>query len=51
MDTYIPPPRTGHEAFELMPEGTLCQLIKDVLILSPATSPVIRIQAVQFFLL
>ena len=39
MDTYIPPPRTGLETFELMPEGTLCQLIKDVLILSPAASP------------
>jgi hypothetical protein len=36
MQTYIKPPRTGMEAFELMPEGTLCQLINDVLIMSPA---------------
>ena len=24
---YIEPPRTALEAFELMPEGTLCQII------------------------
>ncbi len=36
METHIKPPRTGIEAFELMPEGTLCQLINDVLIMSPA---------------
>jgi len=36
MDTYIKPPRTGMEAFEMMPEGTLCQLINDTLIMSPA---------------
>ncbi len=36
METYIKPPRTGIEAFELMPEGTLCQLINDVLVMSPA---------------
>jgi len=39
METYIKPPRTGIEAFELMPEGTLCQLINDNLIMSPAPSP------------
>ena len=27
------------EAFELMPEGTFCQLINDVLIMSPAPTP------------
>jgi Uma2 family endonuclease len=36
METYIKPPRTGIEAFELMPEGTLCQLINDTLVMSPA---------------
>ena len=39
METYIKPPRTGMEAFELMPEGTLCQLINDTLIMSPAPTP------------
>jgi len=39
METYIKPPRTGMEAFELMPEGTFCQLINDVLIMSPAPTP------------
>ena len=29
------PPRTGLEAFELLPEGTLCQLINDAIIISP----------------
>lgn len=33
------------EAFELMPEGTLCQLINNVLVMSPApTTPHARIQ-------
>ena len=36
MDTMILPPRTGLEAFELLPEGTLCQLINDAIIMSPA---------------
>jgi Uma2 family endonuclease len=36
MDTYIKPPRTGMEAFEMMPEGTLCQLIDGNLVISPA---------------
>ena len=36
METYVKPPRTGMEAFELMPEGTRCQLINDYLIMSPA---------------
>ncbi len=40
METYIKPPRTGMEAFELMPEGTFCQLINDVIVMSPApTTP------------
>lgn len=39
METYVKPPRTGLEAFEIMPEGTLCQLINDVLIMSPAPTP------------
>jgi len=39
METMVKPPRTGMEAFKLMPEGTLCQLINDVLIMSPAPTP------------
>ncbi len=45
METYIKPPRTGIEAFELMPEGTLCQLINDKIVMSPApTTPHARAQ-------
>jgi Uma2 family endonuclease len=45
MDTYVKPPRTGLEAFEMMPEGTLCQLINDDLVMSPApTTPHARVQ-------
>jgi Uma2 family endonuclease len=45
MDTYIKPPRTGMEAFEMMPEGTLCQLINDNLVMSPApNTPHARVQ-------
>ena len=33
---YIEPPRTALEAFELMPEGTLCQIIDNKFIMSPA---------------
>lgn len=36
METMILPPRTGMEAFKLMPEGTFCQLINDDLVMSPA---------------
>lgn len=32
----VRPPRTGLEAFELLPEGTLCQLINNAIIMSPA---------------
>ena len=32
----VRPPRMGMEAFKLMPEGTLCQLINNILIMSPA---------------
>lgn len=32
----VRPPRTGMEAFQIMPEGTFCQLINDVLVMSPA---------------
>jgi Uma2 family endonuclease len=49
METYIKPPRTGIEAFELMPEGTLCQLINDVLIMSPAATPNHQRLAKQIF--
>ena len=35
MATYTTPPRTGREAFEMMPEGTLCQVVNDTLIMSP----------------
>lgn len=36
METMVKPPRTGIEAFELLPEGTFCQLINDAIIMSPA---------------
>jgi Uma2 family endonuclease len=49
METYIKPPRTGIEAFELMPEGTLCQLINDVLVMSPAATPNHQRLAKQIF--
>ena len=39
MQTYTHPPRTGLEAFEFMPEGTLCQLINDAIVMSPAPLP------------
>ncbi len=35
-ETITRPPRTGKEAFEQMPQGTLCQLINDAIIMSPA---------------
>ena len=45
METLVRPPRTGMEAFKLMPEGTYCQLINDVLVMSPApTTPHARVQ-------
>jgi Uma2 family endonuclease len=45
MEALKRPPRTGMEAFKLMPEGTLCQLINDELIMSPA--PLIKHARVQ----
>ncbi len=36
VENYVKPPRTGLEAFELLPEGTRCQLINDAIIMSPA---------------
>ena len=33
---YIQPPKTALEAFEMLPEGTLCQLINKTIIMSPA---------------
>lgn len=40
------------EAFELMPEGTLCQLINDTLVMSPApTTPHARVQRKIFSVL
>src|SRR3954468_20334631 len=52
METYIRPPRTGIEAFELMPEGTWCQLINDVLVMSPSpTVPHARVQSKIFSIL
>ena len=32
------PPRTMFEVFESLPEGTLCQLINNTLVMSPAPS-------------
>lgn len=49
MHTLERPPRTGIEAFELLPEGTLCQLINDAIILSPApNTPHARLQSKLF---
>lgn len=49
METMVRPPRTGMEAFNLMPEGTYCQLINDVLIMSPAPNiPHANLQNVIF---
>ena len=36
--TALHPPRTILEVFEFLPEGTLCQLINNSLVLSPPTS-------------
>lgn len=52
METMLKPPRTGMEAFKLMPEGTYCQLINDILIMSPApTTQHARIQGKIFSIL
>lgn len=52
METMVKPPRTGMEAFKLMPEGTYCQLVNDVLIMSPApTTTHARIQGKFFSIL
>lgn len=49
MQTFVRPPRTGMEAFELLPEGTHCQLINDVIVMSPApTTPHFRTQSKIF---
>jgi hypothetical protein len=34
--TLIHPPKTIREVWESLPEGTLCQLINDKLVMSPA---------------
>jgi len=39
VEKYMKPPRTGLEAFEQMPEETLCQLINDAIVMSPAPTP------------
>lgn len=36
METIVQPPRTGMEVFQMLPEGTLCQLINDTIVMSPA---------------
>ncbi len=36
MKTMLRPPRTGLEAYKLLPEGTLCQLINNKIIMSPS---------------
>ncbi len=33
---YTPPPRTGIEVFEMLPEGTLAELIDDKIYMSPS---------------
>lgn len=44
METFVHPPRTGMEAFQMLPEGTLCQLINDAVIVTP--TPLIIHQSV-----
>jgi Uma2 family endonuclease len=39
METMLHPPRTGLEVFEMLPAGTLCQLINNNIIMSPAATP------------
>lgn len=39
METMLHPPRTGMEVFEMLPEGTHCQLINNNIIMSPAATP------------
>lgn len=39
METILQPPRTGMEVFEMLPEGTLCQLINNNIVISPAATP------------
>ena len=52
METMVKPPRTGLEAFELLPEGTLCQLINDAIIMSPApNTPHALVQNEIFYML
>lgn len=36
METMLHPPRTGLQVFEMLPEGTRCQLINDTIVISPA---------------
>jgi hypothetical protein len=33
---YQPPPRTGMEVFLMLPEGTLAELLNDVIYISPS---------------
>ncbi|MDX2048215.1 MAG: hypothetical protein SFU87_15610 [Chitinophagaceae bacterium] len=33
---YQPPPRTAMEVFNLLPEGTLAEVINDIIYISPA---------------
>jgi Uma2 family endonuclease len=36
METRLHPPRTGMEVYKLLPEGTLCQLINNKIVISPS---------------
>lgn len=35
---YQPPPRTGMEVFLMLPEGTLAELLNDIIYISPSPS-------------
>jgi Uma2 family endonuclease len=40
MDTMLKPPKTIFEVYQSLPEGTLCQLINNQLIMSPAPADI-----------
>ena len=37
MEAMLEPPRTGMQVFEMLPQGTRCQLINDTIVISPAS--------------
>ncbi len=49
-ETLIHPPRTILEVWESLPEGTLCQLINDKLVMSPAPIDIHQVVAGDIFI-